>query len=83
MTSSTILSSKLVIQHLGLVDYLPTWELQRSIQEKVIADEAPNTLLLLEHNSVYTAGRRTEEQDKPFDGTPVIATDREIGRAHV
>ena len=76
MTSSTILSSKLVIQHLGLVDYLPTWDLQRSIQEKVIADEAPNTLLLLEHNSVYTAGRRTEEQDKPFDGTPVIATDR-------
>ena len=76
MTSSTILSSKLVIQHLGLVDYLPTWELQRSIQTKVIADEAPNTLLLLEHNSVYTAGRRTEEQDKPIDGTPVIATDR-------
>ena len=76
MTSSTILSSKLVIQHLGLVDYLPTWELQRSIQTKVIADEAPNTLLLLEHNSVYTAGRRTEEQDKPFDGTPVISTDR-------
>ena len=76
MTSSTILSSKLVIQHLGLVDYLHTWELQRSIQEKVIADEAPNTLLLLEHNSVYTAGRRTEDQDKPFDGTPVIATDR-------
>ena len=76
MTSSTILSSKLVISHLGLVDYLPTWELQRSIQEKVIADEAPNTLLMLEHNSVYTAGRRTEEQDKPFDGTPVISTDR-------
>ena len=76
MTSSTILSSKLVIQHLGLVDYLPTWELQRSIQEKVIADEVPNTLLMLEHNSVYTAGRRTEEQDKPFDGTPVISTDR-------
>ena len=76
MTSSTILSSKLVIQHLGLVDYLPTWDLQRSIQEKVIADEAPNTLLMLEHNSVYTAGRRTEEQDKPFDGTPVISTDR-------
>ena len=65
-----------MIQHLGLVDYLPTWELQRSIQTKVIADEAPNTLLLLEHNSVYTAGRRTEDQDKPFDGTPVIATDR-------
>ena len=76
MTSSTILSSKLVISHLGLVDYLPTWELQRSIQEKVIADEVPNTLLMLEHNSVYTAGRRTEEQDKPFDGTPVISTDR-------
>ena len=65
-----------MIQHLGLVDYLPTWELQRNIQAKVIADEAPNTLLLLEHNSVYTAGRRTEEQDKPFDGTPVITTDR-------
>ena len=76
MTSSTILSSKLVISHLGLVDYLPTWELQRSIQEKVIADEVPNTLLMLEHNSVYTAGRRTEEEDEPFDGTPVISTDR-------
>lgn len=76
MTSSTILNSQLEIKHLGLVDYLPTWELQKNIQSKVISGTSPNTLLFLEHNSVYTAGRRTQEVDKPMDGTPVVATDR-------
>lgn len=66
----------LEIKHLGLVDYLPTWELQRQLQNQVISGASPNTLLLLEHNSVYTAGRRTEAGDKPFDGTPVVDTDR-------
>ena len=64
------------VSHLGLVDYLPTWELQRNIQSDVIEGIKPNHLLLLEHNSVYTAGRRTEDHERPIDGTPVVDTDR-------
>jgi lipoyl(octanoyl) transferase len=55
---------------------MPTWELQREIQNGVIEGKTPNTLLMLEHNSVYTAGRRTEAEDRPVDGTPVVDTDR-------
>lgn len=60
----------------GLVDYQVAWDLQRRIQEEVISGERPNTLLLLEHPSVYTAGRRTEQHERPSDGTPVIDVDR-------
>lgn len=76
VSATAHLAATLEIRHLGLVDYLPTWELQRQIQSGVIEGKNPNTLLLLEHNSVYTAGRRTEISDRPFDGTPVIDTDR-------
>ena len=76
MNSSATLATSLNIKHLGLVDYLPTWQLQREIQNQVIEGVTPNTLLMLEHNSVYTAGRRTELKDRPIDGTPVIDTDR-------
>ena len=76
MNSSTTLATSLNIKHLGLVDYLPTWQLQREIQNQVIEGVTQNTLLMLEHNSVYTAGRRTELKDRPIDGTPVIDTDR-------
>jgi lipoyl(octanoyl) transferase len=70
------LTTSLDVKHLGLVDYMPTWEYQREIQKGVIEGNTPNTLLMLEHNSVYTAGRRTEIQDRPVDGTPVVDTDR-------
>jgi lipoyl(octanoyl) transferase len=70
------LATSLDVKHLGLVDYMPTWELQREIQNGVIEGKTPNTLLMLEHNSVYTAGRRTEAEDRPVDGTPVVDTDR-------
>ena len=76
MNSSATLATSLNIKHLGLVDYLPTWQLQREIQNQVIEGVTQNTLLVLEHNSVYTAGRRTELKDRPIDGTPVIDTDR-------
>jgi lipoyl(octanoyl) transferase len=76
VSSSATLATSLAVQHLGLVDYLPTWELQRRIQNEIIEGLSPNTLLLLEHNSVYTAGRRTEDHERPIDGTPVIDTDR-------
>ena len=58
------------------VDYESAWEMQRSIHAQVVAGTRPNTVLLLEHSSVYTAGKRTEIQERPIDGTPVIDVDR-------
>lgn len=57
-------------------DYHDTWDLQRRIHAEVVAGERPDTLLLLEHTPVYTAGRRTEPGDLPVDGTPVVDVDR-------
>ena len=75
--SSTLITQKMLrVEELGVVDYLPTWELQKEIQEKVINNVETNTLLLLQHPSVYTAGRRTEISDRPLDNTPVIDVDR-------
>jgi len=60
----------------GVMDYTEAWQLQRSILEGIVADTAPNTLILLEHPSVYTAGRMTKPDERPQDGTPVIDVDR-------
>jgi lipoyl(octanoyl) transferase len=60
----------------GEVDYKIAWEMQRKIHEEVAAGSRANTLILLEHPSVYTAGRRTEDAERPTDGTPVIDVDR-------
>ena len=64
------------VEELGVIDYLSAWQLQKELQEKVILNVEPNTLLLLQHPSVYTAGRRTEISDRPLDNTPVIDVDR-------
>ncbi|WP_285137151.1 lipoyl(octanoyl) transferase LipB [Microbacterium sp. lyk4-40-TSB-66] len=58
------------------VPYLDGWAHQRRIHADVVADERPDTLLLLEHEAVYTAGKRTEAHERPDDGTPVIDVDR-------
>jgi lipoyl(octanoyl) transferase len=58
------------------VDYVRGWDIQREIHEKVVAGTAPSTVLLLEHLPVYTAGKRTEDHERPFDGTPVVPVDR-------
>lgn len=60
----------------GPVDYAWAWEQQRSLQAARIADQIPDTVLLLEHAAVYTAGRRTTDIERPQDGTPVIDVDR-------
>lgn len=60
-------------------DYIPYtegWDLQRRIHADVVAGTRPDTLLLLEHEAVYTAGKRTETHERPQDGTPVIDVDR-------
>lgn len=58
-----------------MIDYEAAWELQRDIVEARVAG-GPDTLLTLQHPAVYTAGRRTEAQERPINGAPVIDTDR-------
>jgi lipoyl(octanoyl) transferase len=60
----------------GTVPYEEAWAQQRQLHEQRVAGEIPDTLLLLEHPSVYTAGRRTEPHERPVEGTPVIDVDR-------
>jgi lipoyl(octanoyl) transferase len=69
-------ASQIEVNHLGLLEYLSALELQRKIHLEVASGNRPNTLLMLEHPSVYTAGKRTQEFEKPTDGTPVINVDR-------
>lgn len=63
------------VRQLGTVDYGTAWRLQRDLADARVAGGG-DTLLLLEHPSVYTAGRRTEPEERPLDGTPVVDTDR-------
>ena len=62
----------------SLVGYVEGWELQRRLHARRVADEVPDTCLLLEHEPVYTAGKRTAASDRPFGdpGAPVIDVDR-------
>jgi lipoyl(octanoyl) transferase len=60
----------------GLVPYEQAWQRQRELHSAVAAGTAPDTVLLLEHPPVYTAGKRTEAWERPADGTPVIDVDR-------
>ena len=58
------------------VPYLQALELQRATHDAVVNGRSPDTVILLEHPSVYTAGKRTEDYERPADGTPVIDVDR-------
>ena len=58
------------------VNYRDAWDLQRRVHKDVVAGRVSDTLLLLEHTSVYTAGKRTEPDERPTDGTEVIDVDR-------
>jgi lipoyl(octanoyl) transferase len=60
----------------NFVDYEEAWELQRGVHAEVASGERENTCILLEHSPVYTAGKRTEEEEHPTDGTRVIPVDR-------
>jgi lipoyl(octanoyl) transferase len=66
--------------HLGfspdLVDYEAAWQTQREVHAEVAEGRLADTTLLLEHSAVYTAGKRTEPHERPFDGTRVIDVDR-------
>ena len=76
MKSALATENKLKVSELGVMDYSSAWDLQKQVHQDVLNLTSRNTLLLLEHPSVYTAGRRTEILDRPVDDTPVIDVDR-------
>lgn len=68
--------SPIALARSGIVDYEKALQIQRTIHSEVAEGLRPNTLMLLEHPSVFTAGRRTLDHERPTDGTPVIDVDR-------
>ncbi|WP_298456897.1 lipoyl(octanoyl) transferase LipB [uncultured Cellulomonas sp.] len=58
------------------VPYAEAWDLQRTVHGEVADGTREDTVLLCEHEPVYTAGRRTASWDRPADGTPVVDVDR-------
>ena len=78
--TSTLPSRALTITRVGFgaaaVEYTTAWDMQRDLHARIAAGNAPDTVLLLEHPAVYTAGRRTEDHERPIDGTPVVDVDR-------
>jgi len=58
------------------LDYRDGWELQRRLHAEIVAGARAGTLVLAEHASVYTAGKRTEAHERPDDGSPVVEVDR-------
>jgi lipoyl(octanoyl) transferase len=75
VTSIRSATTPVDVRRLGTLDYSSAWQLQREVADARVAG-GPDTLLLLEHPAVYTAGKRTEPHERPLDGTPVIDTDR-------
>lgn len=77
MTSTAERSTATLAVHTpGVVDYQAAWQEQQRLHAEVVAGHQPDTVLLLEHPSVYTAGKRTQPWDRPMDGTPVVDVDR-------
>lgn len=64
------------VREVGTVDYQDAWKLQRELVHERADGTRGDTMLLLQHPSVYTAGKRTEPEDRPLDGTPVVDVDR-------
>jgi len=76
VAATTTLDPTMVVKNLALLDYNEALLIQRSTHEQVSAGVMPNTLFFVEHPSVFTAGKRTLDEERPIDGTPVIDVDR-------
>ncbi len=76
MAATTTLDPAMVVKNLHQLDYNDALRVQRRTHEQVSSGALPNTLLFVEHPSVFTAGKRTLEDERPQDGTPVIDVDR-------
>ncbi|CAM4026681.1 lipoyl(octanoyl) transferase LipB [Nocardiopsis tropica] len=66
----------LVVEDLGTIGYQEAFDLQHDLANQRADEEISDRLLLLEHPPTFTAGRRTEPQDRPTDGSTVIDVDR-------
>jgi len=76
VAATTTLDPAMVVKNLHQLDYNDALRVQRRTHEQVSSGALPNTLLFVEHPSVFTAGKRTLEDERPQDGTPVIDVDR-------
>jgi len=68
--------SSINCQSLGLIDYEEALVIQRRLHQEVVDQLSANSLLLLQHPPVFTAGRRTLDSERPIDGSKVIDVDR-------
>lgn len=69
--------TQIIIQNWGKdVEFKQSWDRQRELHHKIVFENHPNTVVLLEHQSVYTAGRSTKPEDRPIDSSPVFDIDR-------
>ncbi len=69
--------AEIIIQHWGKdVEFKQSWDRQRELHHKIVSENHPNTVVLLEHQNVYTAGRSTKPEDRPIDSSPVFDIDR-------
>ena len=75
-SSLSLATAPIALKRLGLVDYEMAWAMQREFHQEITDGNRPNTLLLLEHPPVFTAGRRTLDSERPIDGSKVIDVDR-------
>ena len=73
---SAISHSPIALKRAGVMEYVEALQLQRSLHGEIAEGQRENTLVLVEHPSVYTAGKRTQDHERPHDGTPVIDVDR-------
>ena len=65
------------VEQLGTdVDYQTAWDYQKRVHAEVVSGQRGDTILLLEHSPVYTAGKRTEIHERPITGAPVVDVDR-------
>ena len=76
VVDSAISQSPIALKRAGVMDYAEGLDLQRSLHGEIAEGHRENTLVLVEHPSVYTAGKRTQDHERPLDGTPVIDVDR-------
>jgi lipoyl(octanoyl) transferase len=74
--NTSLSTAPVALKRLGLVDYEEAWQIQRQFHMEVVSGVRPNTLLLVEHPPIFTAGRRTLDNERPIDGSKVIDVDR-------
>jgi len=75
-TDISLATAPIDLKRLGFIEYETAWAMQREFHQEIADEIRPNTLLLLEHPPIFTAGRRTLASERPVDGSKVIDVDR-------